>query len=339
MVMRRVLLVATIAVLSCCATFAQNNDGDIVAEVDAQGISLHELRNAGGQALAIMEEQSYRLKQQKLEKIIEDKLLEWEARRRGVSVELLTETEITSKTPEVSAAEIHNVYELNKDQLQKPESELDGQIRSLLREQKVAARRREFTKSLQAKAKVSVYLTAPPPFRAEIAGDGPSRGAEGAPVTIVEFEDFQCPFCRKAQETLEHILTRYDGKVRMVHRDFPLQALHAAAWKAHEASHCAEQQGKFWEYRALLYKNAAAVSLEQLKTDAVQLGMSLPDFAKCLETGKFKTVVQSDEDEGNRLGVQGTPAFFINGRLLSGAQSESEFARIIDEELAKRAQR
>jgi protein-disulfide isomerase len=271
--------------------------------------------------------------------MIEDRLLAREARRRNLSLESLINAEITSKAAEVTPEEIHRVYELNKNQLQKPESEVEGQLRSILHDQSVAARRHEFAKSLQANAKVSVYLEPPPPFRAEVGVDGPSRGAADALVTIVEFEDFQCPFCKKAQDSLQQVLVRYKDKVRLVHRDFPLQPLHPASLKAHEAGRCAEEQGKFWEYRDLLYKNAPSAGPEQLTSYSSQLDMNLPDFKKCLDSGKFKSVVQKDEDEGTRLGVQGTPAFFINGRLLSGAQPESEFARMIDEELNKRAQR
>lgn len=309
------------------------------AEVDGERISLQDLREASGEPLARLEEQAYQLKQQKLEQMIGDRLLAREARRRNISLEALINAEVSSKAAEVTPEEIRNVYELNKNQLQKPESEVEGQLRTLLRDQKVAVRRQEFAKSLQANAKVSVYLETPPPFRANVGVDGPSRGAPAALVTIVVFEDFQCPFCRKAQDTLEQVLGRYKEKVRVVHRDFPLQPLHPASWKAHEAGRCAEEQGKFWEYRDLLYKNAPAAGPEQLSNYASQLGMNLPEFNKCLDSGKFKAVVQRDENEGERLGVQGTPAFFINGRLLSGAQPESEFSRMIDEELNKRAQR
>jgi protein-disulfide isomerase len=116
------------------------------------------------------------------------------------------------------------------------------------------------------------------------------------------------------------------------------QSLHPASLKAHEAARCAEQ-GKFWEYRELLYKNAPAAGPDQLTAYASELRMNLADFSKCLDGERFRTVVQKDEDEGNRLGVQGTPAFFINGRFLSGAQTDTEFSRMIDEELNKRAQR
>ena len=135
------------------------------------------------------------------------------------------------------------------------------------------------------------------------------------------------------------VFARYKNKVRLVHRDFPLQPLHPASLEAHEAGRCAEEQGKFWEYRDLLYKNAPAAGPAQLVAYATQVGMSVSGFKKCLDTEKFKVVVQKDEEEGNRLGVQGTPAFFINGRSLSGAQPLSEFSRMIDEELERRAQR
>jgi protein-disulfide isomerase len=310
-----------------------------VAEVDGEKISAQALSDASGETLATLEEQAYKLKQQKLDEMIDDRLLAREAKRRNVSLEALINTEITSKAAAVTPEQIQKVYELNKDQLQKPESEVEGQIVSAIRDQHVATRRREFAKSLRANAKVTVYLEPPAPFRAVVGVDGPSRGPADAPVTIVEFEDFQCPFCKKAQDTVEQVLLQYKDRVRLVHRDFPLQPLHPAAWKAHEAARCAEEQGKFWEYRDLLYKNAPAAGPEQLTMYASQLGMDSGDFKKCLESGKFKAVVQRDEDEGFRLGLQGTPAFFINGRPLSGAQPESEFSRMIEEELNRRTQR
>jgi len=253
-------------------------------------------------------------------------------------LEELIRTEVTAKAKEVTPEEIHRVYELNKATLQKPEPEVADQLRTVLREQNEATRRHEFANTLRSNAKVAVYLEPPDPFRAAVGSDGPSRGLPTAPVTIVEFEDFQCPFCRKAQDTLQQVLVKYKDTVRLVHRDFPLQPLHPTTWKAHEAARCAGEQGKFWEYRDLLYKNAPSPP-EQLSTFASQLGMDSAAFKACVDSGKFKAAVQKDEDEGDRLGVQGTPAFFINGRPLAGAQPESQFSRMIDEELNKQAHR
>jgi protein-disulfide isomerase len=337
--MIRWVLLLPFTILLLLSTIVAQNAAQTVAEVDGDRISLQDLREASRAPLARLEDQTYRLKQQKLRELIEDRLLAHEAHRRNISLESLINAEITSKAAEVTPQEIDTVYELYKNRLHKPESEVEGQLRSLLHERNVKARRHEFANTLQANAKVTVYLDPPPPFRVAVGMDGPSRGAAGALVTIVEFEDYQCPFCKNAHDILERVLLRYKDKVRVVHRDFPLQSLHPAAWKAHEAGRCAEEQGKFWEYRDLLYKNAPAANPEQLTSYASQLGLDSSDFKKCLDTGKFKAVVQKDEDQANRLGIQGTPAFFINGQLLSGAQPESEFARIIDEELNKRAQR
>lgn len=334
---RWVLLLSSTILL--IPAIAAQKTAETVAEVDGEKISLQELTQASSLPLARLEEQAYRLKQQKLQELIEDHLFANEAKRRNVSLESLIDTEITSKAAEVKPQEIDTLYEFYQNRLHKPESEVEDQLRSLLHERNVMARRHEFAKTLRANAKVSVYLDPPPPFRVAVGSDGPSRGPSDALITIVEFEDFQCPVCKTAKDPLEKVMLQYKDKVRMVHRDFPLQSLHPAAWKAHEAARCAEEHSKFWEYRDLLYKNAPAASLEQLTSYASQIGLDSADFKKCIDSGKFKDAVQRDEDEANRIGIQGTPAFFINGQLLAGAQSESEFARIIDEELNKRAQR
>jgi protein-disulfide isomerase len=308
---------------------------EIVAEVDGEKISAQDLRDAAGVSLARLEDETYRLKQQKLQSMIDERLLAHEALRRKVSVESLVQTEIAAKAAAVTHEEVLSAYEMYKSRLKKPESEVEPQLLAMLQERKVAARRQEFLSSLRTAADVSMNLTPPASFRAHVGLDGPTRGASNAPVTIVEFEDFQCPFCKRAQETVDQVLARYKDRVRMVHRDLPLQSLHPAAFKAHQAGRCAEEQGKFWEYRALLYKNAPAATPNQLNNFASQAGLNVADFTKCLDSGKFNAVIQKDEDEASRLGIQGTPFFFINGRLLSGAQPESEFVRIIDDELNK----
>ncbi len=318
-----------------CQSGAQTG---IVAEVDGEKISSQDLDDAAGQSLAALQEQAYRLKQEKLEQLIDDRLLAREAQRRHVSLEALINAEITAKLPEITSQEIHRVYELNKAQLQRPEADVEEQLRSALLDKNIATRRHEFANTLRSNSKVTIYLEPPSPFRAALGGDGPSEGAPGASVTIVEFEDFQCPFCKRAQTTVEQVLLRYKDKVRLVHRDFPLAPLHPTAPKAHEAARCAEEQGKFWQYRDLLYKNAPT-GPEQWTAYASQLGLNSADFKQCMDSEKFKAAVQKDEDEGNRLGIQGTPEFFINGRPLAGAQPEGEFSRVIDEELNKRAHR
>ncbi len=331
--------VCVLLVLVLVTAVAAQKNIDTVAEVDGDAISSQELTAASSALLARLEQQEFRLKQLKLQELIDDRLLAHEAHRRNVSLESLIETEITSKAGGVTQQEIDTLYELYGKRLQKPQAEAEQQLRTLLLERKIKARRHEFAQSLAAKAKVSVYLDPPVPVRVAVGVDGPTRGAANAPVTIVEFEDFQCPFCKSSQRILDQVLLRYKDKVRLVHRDYPLPSLHPASWKAHEAGRCAAERGKFWEYRELLYKNPPATSTEQLISYASQLGLDASDFRNCVDSGKFKAAVQKDEDEANRLGVQATPTFFVNGQFLAGAQSESEFGRVIDQELNQRAQR
>jgi protein-disulfide isomerase len=156
-----------------------------------------------------------------------------------------------------------------------------------------------------------------------------------APVTIVEFSDFHCPFCKRVLPTLDAITQRYGDRVRLVFRDYPLEQLHPGASKAHVAARCANDQGKFWAFHDLLFDKAPRSSDNDVKAYAQQLGMDVSAFERCLGSGKYEAAIQRDVQEGARLGVTGTPAFFINGRLLSGAQPLEAFTQVIDDELAR----
>src|SRR5262249_40939097 len=142
-----------------------------------------------------------------------------------------------------------------------------------------------------------------------VAG-APARGATEAPVTLVEFSDFHCPFCKRAQATLTQIMERYPGKVRHVFRDFPVDGLHPQARAAAEAARCAQDQGKFWEYHDVLFNNPPRATPDGLKRFAEQTALDVPTFERCVADGTHRAAVQRDNEEGVRLGVEGTPAFF-----------------------------
>ena len=177
-----------------------------------------------------------------------------------------------------------------------------------------------------------VQATATPPAVVAVSvDDDPSWGPEDAPVTIVEFSDFQCPFCsRFFSQTYPQIKQEYEGQVRFVYRDFPLTSLHENAQKAAEASECANEQGKFWDYHDMLFNNQAALDVASLKGYASQLGLDSTAFDQCLDSGKYTEEVQKDYQEGVSYGVTGTPAFFINGVSLIGAQPYANFKAAID---------
>jgi len=168
------------------------------------------------------------------------------------------------------------------------------------------------------------------------ADDDPALGPEDAPVLIVEFSDYQCPFCaRVASETLPQILEAYEGKIRLVFRDFPLTSMHSNAQKAAEAAECADDQGQFWAYHDILFQNQQALDIDSLKEYAQELGLDTDAFNECLDSGQYTPEVENDLAQGQSYGVTATPTFFINGRLLRGAQPFSAFEAMIEEELAK----
>lgn len=145
------------------------------------------------------------------------------------------------------------------------------------------------------------------------------RGDKNASVTIVEFSDLQCPYCSRFHETMKQVMENYGGKVKWVFKHFPLESMHPYARKAAEASECAGEQGKFWEYTDLVYENQSSLSDEFLSELADQLKLNGDKFKICLSSGKYAGKVTADLKMGTDAGVRGTPASFINGELVSGA--------------------
>ena len=324
------LLLAAILVSGC-----QKMDGAKIAEVDDRAILASDLQKYAGRALSLQRENLYKLEKQKLEEYISAFLLTREAKKRGVSIEVLLDEEVNSKILPVGDDEIDVFYKSNKARINVDLDKVREQIRGYLHNQKIDAQKALFLKFLRLRAKVVTYLKPPPVFRAELSVTGePFKGPENAPVTIVKFEDFHCPFCRQVQPTLTELLSRYNGKVRLVHKDLPLDSIHPRARPAAEAARCADDQGKFWSYHDKLYANSPKASTEDLKSYAKELGLKVEAFDRCVESGKYKAVVQKDLNEGAQLGLTATPVFFINGREISGAQPLEAFTAIIDDELA-----
>jgi protein-disulfide isomerase len=314
----------------------RHSDENKLADVDGTAITNREVESALGRPLSQLYQQIYNLRKQKLNQLIDAKLLGEEAKRRGVSVTALLDQEVNAKILPVTDDEISVLYNANKARIPVELDKVREQIRNVLRDQRLTAQKSLFIKSLREKAKVATYLKPPPAFRVSVSVDGePFKGAEKAPVTIVKFEDFQCPFCKQVQPTFVELLKRYDGKVRLVHKDLPLESIHPLALHAAEAARCAGEQGKFWVYHDKLYSVAPELSPEDLKTYAKEVGLNVESFDRCFTSEKYKAVVQKDLSEGTQLGLTGTPTFFINGREISGAQPIEAFSAIIDQELAQ----
>ena len=309
----------------------------IAARIDDQVITMQELEKILAPQLAKLEEEKYNLMQSRLEEMIAERLLTREAKRRGMTVEDLLKAEVSSKVPQVTETEVTSFIAENKARLRGETAELRPQVRNYLRDQKVAQQQRAYVAGLRQQSKVELLLREPEPIRIAVKVEGAfAKGPKDAPVTIVEFSDFHCPFCRNVVATLKEVLKQYEGRVKWVYRDFPIANLHPQAPRAAEAARCAGEQGKFWEYHDLLFDSQTQTTTADFKGFAEQLKLDPKSFGQCLDSAKHQAAVEADIQDGARLGVTGTPTFFINGRMLVGAQPMENFKKIIEAELQQK---
>ena len=325
--LQRLVLVCALA-SALCAAAAAPGGGEALAVVNGASIYAGDLKIDG--ELIALERQAYELRKQALDAAIADRLLRSEAARRGVSLQALLDAEVNFHVDDASDAEVEAFYEQQRTRIRQPLDEVRSQIADLLKDGRYRAVRQAYVQKLRAAADVKIALD-PPRLPVDLSR-APKRGPENAPVTIVEFSDFQCSFCRRVQPTLAALQRRYGGKLRWSFKDLPLVSIHPAARKAAEAARCAGEQGKFWQYREALFQNTKiSDDLHDLLSAKLELDRQV--FQSCLDSGKFKPLVDADTAEAQAFGISGTPAFMINGILVSGAQPLDVFTALIDREL------
>src|SRR5262245_32623358 len=275
-----IILIAIAGVAVIAGTGVLNKERRlVVADVDGQVVYASDLEKSAAKALSEERQRLYQLEKQKLEEYIDAVLLTREAKRSGISIETLLDREVHSKIMPITDDEIEVFYSSNKSRLGMGLKEAREQIREFLRVKKIEIQKTLYLKSLRSNSRIATYLKAPPLFRAEVPITGaPSKGPEYAPVTIVKFEDYQCPFCREVQPIFRELLSRYSGKIRLVHKDNPLDSIHPQARQAAEAARCADEHGKFWSYHDVLYANSFNASQENLKSYAKEVGLDVNAF-------------------------------------------------------------
>jgi len=274
----------------------------------------------------------YEARRNAIEEIAGEKLIDMEAKTRGTTSAALIDQEITSKIQTVTDADVTAWYNANQSRVQGASIEqVRAPIRNLLIQQRSAVAYQSYVEQLKTKTPVRISLE--PPRQKIATADSPAQGPANAPIELVEFSDFQCPFCYRAHPTVKQVLNTYGSKVRFVYRNYPLPN-HPNARPAAEAAQCANEQGQFWAYHDRLFADQSKLGNDDLKASAAALGLDAGRFNACFDSHKYKARVDADMQAGNEAGVNGTPAFFINGRILSGAQPYDEFKKIIDEELA-----
>ncbi|MCL4684378.1 DsbA family protein [Myxococcota bacterium] len=274
----------------------------------------------------------FEIRKRALEQMASEQALEALATERGKSKEDLLREEIDQRAA-VDDAEVQAFYEQNKERYGKREfDKVEAVVRRQLEQQKRQGVAQKYLEGLRAELGFESLLEAP---RFEITGDGPARGPADAPITLVEFSDYQCPFCKNAEPIIDQVLERYPTQVRVVFRQFPLDNIHPQARGAAEAALCAREQGKFWEYHEKLFEGAPKLGEEELKRYADEAGLDRAAFDACRAEEQQAAAVQADVEAGEHIGVAGTPAFYVNGRPLAGARSVEQFAALIDEELER----
>ncbi len=315
----------------------------IVATFNGQSITDDDLRRASAADLdrlsldvdnmnANLQRISHQILETNLLHLLADKLFEAEAAKRGISKEALLEKELQGKVKEPSPEDVSAFYQANKQRFNDPLDKVSEQIQQFLRAEyrdKVLA---DLADRLRPAYAVKMLL---PPARLRVEdGGGPSQGPNDAPVTIVEFSDFQCESCSQLSKSLHEIVAKYGNKVRWVYRQYPQSQVHPFAEKAAEASLCAADQNHFWELHDLMFDQQNALKEEDLKAKAAQLKLDTAAFNSCLASGKYAGKVKQDEREAYSLAVSNSPSFFINGRYYTGAVPPLEIAKTIEEELA-----
>ena len=297
----------------------------VVASVGTRSITLHEIEQTVALPLYQADQQRSQLLHQALQQLIDEELLKAEASTKGVSVAQL----LANASQSEAIARLANLPAPVR-QLSPGKARSSVDLEATRDPQEQARIRQAVLVALRRQANIRINLPAPePPILSVSADDDPSVGPANAPVTIVEFSDFQCPYCRLSVPKIKEILAKYPGKVKVVFRDYP-GPNHPHAQQAAEAAQCAAEQGKFWEYHDSLFDRQAPGTGWNYTELAKEIGLNQDPFATCLNTGRYREEVTKDLHDGLKLGVTSTPTFFINGRPLVGAQPFAEFQAVID---------
>lgn len=284
-----------------------------------------------------IEKRKYDLKMDRVNRLMVEKLVGAEAKKANIPLEEFITKKVTAGEIKISDKE----YKKFVEEKHIPESQINPQVKERINNYLQTLKKQEMLneyigKITKAKP-VEVYFQKPKMMVNVEAGQAPIFGNEKAAVTVVEFSDFQCPFCSRGADTVTQLKKKYGQKIKIAFKQFPLP-MHPNARPAAEASMCVNEQGvdKFWKFHDLAFKNQEKLEKVSLEKYAKDSGADVKKFTECLDGKKFADYVQKDLEYGEKMGVKSTPTFFVNGQMLSGALPIESFSEIIDEELTKK---
>ena len=342
--MRTILVITTVLLggstmswATECPSAPQSKASDVAIEIGANKVLLKDVDANISQELCAAK-MAYDMKVAELrqgaaETMLMERLVEAAVKKKGLASEQeLIKQEVLSKVKAPTDTEMKTLYEEVKGRLNgKSFDDVRLDLIAYLKEQSMKEAYQGFASNLRAQAKVSITL---PVYRLPVSTTGPSKGPKDAKIVIVEYADYECPYCERAGETLKEVMKKYPKDVRVVFKDYPLD-FHENALPAAVGARCAGQQGKFWEMHEALFKNMESLSPQKIRELAISLSLDKKAFDGCFADPTVAKAVEADQQEGARFGVEGTPAFFVNGIPLSGAQPLEAFVPIIERELGR----
>jgi protein-disulfide isomerase len=338
--MKKALVSSVVATLLACSSSGAQQASEPAARVGDRVITMKEVEDrwkaADPAEHSAALQTLYDARRTALDEIVADMLIAEAAKAKGMSPDGFVEAEISRRVKPVDDSAVVSFYQANVSQMQgRSLADMAPLINRYLTDQQRAAVRQALVAELRKSGPDVRVMFDAPRHEVEIEETDPFLGSESAPVTLIEFSDFQCPFCQRVAPTLKRLRETYGDKVRVVWKDFPLTQIHPQAFKAGEAAHCAGEQGKYWEYHDRLFAKQQELQPADLKKHAADLGLEPAKFDACLDASKYGERVRNGVAQGTRLGVNSTPTIYINGRMLSGAQPYETFVAVIDEELSR----
>ena len=339
--MKKAVFFAAILSLFACSSAPAQSGNEVAAKVGNRSITTKELDERWSKDdpanQAETTQKLYDGRRAALDAIIADTVIADAAKAKGMAPDAYETAEVGKRVKPVTDADVGAFYQQNVNQMQGRSLEVMAPaINRFLTEQRRAEARMALITELRKSGPTVAMMFDAPRRDVEIESTDPTVGSKSAPITVIEFADFQCPYCGRVAPTIKKVQETYGDKIRLVWKDFPLTQIHPQAFKAGEAAHCAGDQGKYWEYHDRLFANQQSLMPDDLKKHATDLGLDAKVFASCLDSSKYGERVRDGVAAGSRLGVNSTPTVYVNGRLLSGAQPYETFAMVIDEELSKK---
>jgi protein-disulfide isomerase len=343
--MRTAFLAGGLLISLACSSQAQQagagQGGQEAARIGDRTITVRELDDRWKQedpaAKAQAEQAVYDGRKAALEAIIADSLVAQAAKATGATTEAFVQAEVAKRLKPVTDTDVRNFYVQNSERMQgRSFEQMSGAIHQYLEQQHQTDAKQALIADLRKSGPPIRVAMDPPRATVQVSPDDPSIGKPDAPVTVVEYSDFQCPFCLRVMPTLKELRSKYGDRMRLVWKDFPLTQIHPQAFIAAQAANCAREQGKFWEYHDTLFANQSSLQPDALKKYAADTGLDAAKFNQCLDSSKYEARVQDALAAGGRLGISSTPTVYVNGRMINGAQPMEVFQSVIDEELAKK---